>query len=256
MLQLDHLILRQGSFSLTADWSADAGARIAVMGPSGAGKSTLLAAIAGFLTPTGGAVRWQGQDLGPVPPGQRPMTILFQDQNLFPHLTITQNLGLGLRPDLRLSKAERDRVDQALEQTGLTGLGARRPAQLSGGQASRVALARALLRARPILMLDEPFAALGPALRAEMLALVGDVADVTGALVLMVTHDPQDARALGGRLHSSLTAWRSRRSIRRPFWTIPRLPCATIWARNEKPRLLGAGLSEMNVHQVRRASCP
>jgi thiamine transport system ATP-binding protein len=126
------------------------------------------------------------------------VTILFQDQNLFPHLTIAQNLGLGLRPDLRLSRAERDRVDQALERTGLTGLGPRRPAQLSGGQASRAALARALLRARPILMLDEPFAALGPALRAEMLTLVGDVADVTGALVLMVTHDPGDARALGG----------------------------------------------------------
>jgi thiamine transport system ATP-binding protein len=198
VLQLDHLTLRQGAFSLTADWSAMAGARIAVMGPSGAGKSTLLAAIAGFLLPAEGAVRWQGQDLGPIPPGKRPVTILFQDQNLFPHLTVAQNLGLGLRPDLRLSQAERDRVDEALEQTGLTGLGPRRPAQLSGGQASRAALARALLRARPILMLDEPFAALGPALRAEMLALVGDVADATGALVLMVTHDPNDARALGG----------------------------------------------------------
>ncbi len=198
MLQLDRLTLLQGSFSLTADWSAKAGARIAVMGPSGAGKSTLLAAIAGFLLPAEGAVRWHGKDLGPVPPGQRPVTILFQDQNLFPHLTVAQNLGLGLRPDLRLSRAEQDRVAEALEQTGLTGLGPRRPAQLSGGQASRAALARALLRARPILMLDEPFAALGPALRSEMLALVGDVADATGALVLMVTHDPRDARALGG----------------------------------------------------------
>lgn len=199
MLQLDRLKLKQGDFSLTADWSAEAGARIAVMGPSGAGKSTLLAAIAGFLHPAEGAVRWQGHDLGPVPPGQRPVTILFQDQNLFPHLTVAQNLGLGLRPDLRLSQAERDRVEEALERTGLAGLGARRPGQLSGGQASRAALARALLRARPILMLDEPFAALGPALRAEMLALVGQVADATGALVLMVTHDPQDALALGGQ---------------------------------------------------------
>lgn len=199
MLQLDHLTHAQGDFRLTADWSANPGDRIAVIGPSGAGKSTLLAVIAGFLAPTGGAVRWKGHDLGPVPPGQRPVTILFQDQNLFPHLTVAQNLGLGLRPDLRLSPAEQARVEEAMSRVGLSGLGPRKPAELSGGQAGRAALARALLRARAILLLDEPFAALGPALRAEMLALVREVADQTGALVLMVTHDPEDARALGGQ---------------------------------------------------------
>ena len=198
MLELDHLILAMGDFRLSADWSAEPGERIALIGPSGAGKSTLLSAIAGFLAPAGGAVRWDGQDLGPVPPGQRPVTILFQDQNLFPHLTVAQNLGLGLRPDLRLSPADLAQIDQALARAGLPGLGSRRPAELSGGQASRAALARALLRARPILLLDEPFAALGPALRQEMLALVREVADETGALVLMVTHDPRDAAALGG----------------------------------------------------------
>lgn len=199
MLQLDRLTLSQGIFRLTADWSAAPGDRIAIMGPSGAGKSTLLAAIAGFLTPVEGAIRWQGQDLGAAPAGQRPLTILFQDQNLFPHLTIAQNLGLGLRPDLRLSPGERLQVERVLTQTGLDGLGPSRPAQLSGGQASRAALARALLRARPILLLDEPFAALGPALRRDMLALVRAVADETGALVLMVTHDPDDALALQGK---------------------------------------------------------
>jgi thiamine transport system ATP-binding protein len=199
VLQLDHLALRQGDFALTADWTADAGQRIAVIGPSGAGKSTLLAAIAGFLPPTKGKILWQGHDLAGVPPGARPVTILFQDQNLFPHLTVAQNLGLGLRPDLRLSPVEQARVETALQRTGLVGFGPRRPAQLSGGQASRAALARALLRARPILLLDEPFAALGPALRAEMLTLVREVADETGALVLMVTHDPADALALGGQ---------------------------------------------------------
>lgn len=198
MLQLDRLILTQGSFRLSADWSAAPGSRIAIMGPSGAGKSTLLAAIAGFLTPTEGRVLWQGQDLGGVPPGERPVTILFQDQNLFPHLTVARNLGLGIRPDLRLDASDQIRIDQSLDRVGLGGMGSRRPAQLSGGQASRAALARALLRARPLLLLDEPFAALGPALRAEMLDLVISVAEETGALVLMVTHDPQDAMALGG----------------------------------------------------------
>lgn len=214
MLQLDRLTLTQGDFRLTADWSAPPGARIAIMGPSGAGKSTLLAAIAGFLAPSGGRILWQGQDLAGVAPGDRPMTILFQDQNLFPHLTVAQNLGLGLRPDLALTPEDRARIDRALERTGLQGLGPRRPAQLSGGQASRAALARALLRARPILMLDEPFAALGPALRSEMLALVREVADETGALVLMVTHDPADALALAGE-----TAFISDGAVARPVDT-------------------------------------
>lgn len=198
MLQLDRLVLTQGDFRLTADWSASPGQRIAIIGPSGVGKSTLLSTIAGFFAPSGGAVRWNRQDLAGTSPGERPVTILFQDQNLFPHLTVAQNLGLGLRPDLRLSPEDRARIDMALARVGLADLGTRRPAQLSGGQASRAALARALLRARPVLLLDEPFAALGPALRAEMLALVREVATETGALVLMVTHDPEDARALGG----------------------------------------------------------
>lgn len=214
MLQLDCLTYRQDDFHLTADWSAPAGSRIAVMGPSGAGKSTLLSMIAGFIEPTGGRVLWQGQDLAAMPPGLRPLTILFQDQNLFPHLTVTQNLGLGLRPDLRLSETDQSRIALALDRVGLAGLGGRRPGQLSGGQASRAALARALLRARPILLLDEPFAALGPALREEMLALVQEVVSETGALVLMVTHDPDDALALGG-----LTAFVSAGTVHPPVPT-------------------------------------
>lgn len=198
MLHLDHLTYAQPGFRLTADWSAAPGSLIAIMGPSGAGKSTLLSMIAGFLLPTEGRVLWDGKDLAKVPPGERSLTILFQDQNLFPHLTIAQNLGLGLRPDLRLSATQQHQVEDALRRVGLDGLGPRRPAQLSGGQASRAALARALLRARPILLLDEPFAALGPALRQEMLGLVTEVANETGALVLMVTHDPEDARELAG----------------------------------------------------------
>ena len=193
VLQLDRAVLDQDGFRLTADWTLPQGARAAVIGPSGAGKSTLLAAIAGFLAPASGRILWQGQEIGPLPPGQRPLSILFQDQNLFPHLTVAQNIGLGLRPDLRLSPEDRARVEAALSRTGLAGLGGRKPAQLSGGQASRAALARVLLRARPLLLLDEPFAALGPALKTEMLDLVAALAGETGATVLMVTHDPDDA---------------------------------------------------------------
>lgn len=199
MLRLEGVTITVGDFRLAADWQAAAGDRIAIIGPSGAGKSTLLMAIAGFLPLAAGRITWQGQDLAPLPPGDRPVSILFQDQNLFPHLTLRQNLGLGLSPDLRLGPGDADRIETALARVGLGGLGARRPAQLSGGQQGRAALARALLRARPILLLDEPFAALGPALKVEMLEVVEDVARQTGALVLMVTHDPADARRMGGK---------------------------------------------------------
>ncbi len=195
MLTLDALTLTQDDFSLTADFVVPSGARVAVIGPSGAGKSTLLSAIAGFFAPTSGRVLWNGTDLTAQPPGARPLSILFQDQNLFPHLTVAQNLGLGLKPNLRLTAADHAAVQTALTRTGLAGLGARKPGQLSGGQQSRVALARTLLRARPLLLLDEPFAALGPALKAEMLALVAGLAAEQGTTVLMVSHDPADARA-------------------------------------------------------------
>jgi thiamine transport system ATP-binding protein len=195
MLTLENLSIRMGDFALHADWQAPKGARIAIIGPSGAGKSTLLSLIGGFTAPDTGKVLWQSQDLTRLEPGARPITTLFQDQNLFPHLTIAQNLGLGISPNLRLTKADKERIEGALERTGLAGFGPRKPAQLSGGQQSRAALARALLRDKPVLLLDEPFAALGPALKAEMLGLVSDLADETGAVVLMVTHDPKDAQA-------------------------------------------------------------
>jgi len=194
MLVFERARVEQGDFSMEADFAVPEGARVAVIGPSGAGKSTLLAAVAGFVPLTGGRILWAGQDLAPLAPGARPLSILFQDQNLFPHLTVLQNVGLGLRPDLRLARAQQAQVAAALERVGLAGLGARLPAQLSGGQQGRVALARALLRARPLLLLDEPFAALGPALKAEMLDLVAEIAAETASTVLMVSHEPADAR--------------------------------------------------------------
>ncbi len=195
MLELRNLIIRQGDFALRADLAIAAGSRVAVIGASGSGKSALLSLIAGFLPPDSGTILWDGRDITAIRPGQRPVSVLFQDQNLFPHLTAAQNVGLGLRPDLRLSQDEKVRVTQVLEQVGLAGMEDRRPANLSGGQQSRVALARVLLRARPVLLLDEPFAALGPALKIKMLQLLDRIAADTDATVLMVTHDPADARA-------------------------------------------------------------
>ncbi len=197
MLHLDHLCLHQDGFRLRADWSVGAGEKIAIIGPSGAGKSTLLMGIAGFLAADSGRILWDGNDLATQAVGGRPMTILFQDHNLFAHLTVADNLGLGLSPRLRLGDHQRRQIESVLARVGLTGFGLRKPADLSGGQQSRVALARALLRARPVLLLDEPFSALGPALRHEMLDLTTELA--RGAAVLMVTHDPQDAQRFADR---------------------------------------------------------
>jgi thiamine transport system ATP-binding protein len=200
MLQLDRLTLAQGSFRLSADITLATGSRTAVMGPSGGGKSTLLATIAGFVAPASGRILWFGADITATPPGDRPVAILFQNHNLFPHLTVAQNVGLALAPRLRLTATERARVEQALDRVGLAGLADRRPAALSGGQQSRAALARTLLSDRPLVLMDEPFAALGPALRTEMLDLTLATLGATGRTLLLVTHDPDDARRLAGDL--------------------------------------------------------
>ena len=193
MLKLDNLSLRQGDFSLVADLTCEAGLT-AIIGPSGGGKSTLLAAIAGFLQPTSGAVLWDDADITGQVPGDRPVSMLFQDNNLFPHLSVAQNVGLGVQSGLKLSAVEWTSVSEILAAVGLSAFENRRPAALSGGQQSRVALARVLIAARPVALLDEPFSALGPALKAEMLTLVRETLVAKGQTVLMVTHDPEDAR--------------------------------------------------------------
>ena len=196
MLTFENVELTQDAFSLSADVQFPDQAVIALIGPSGAGKSTLLSGIAGFLVPKQGRITWAGSDLAGVAPGARPVSMLFQDNNLFPHLTAMQNVGLGLRPDLRLSVDDKAACEAALHQVGLDGYAHRKPGALSGGQQSRVALARVLVADRPLVLLDEPFAALGPALKDEMLDLVKAKLRGAGKTVVMVTHDPADARRI------------------------------------------------------------
>lgn len=194
MLHLDNLCLTQDGFSISANWHLPAKKRLTLLGASGAGKSTVLLGLAGFIRPSAGRILWQGRDISAVSPGQRPVSILFQDQNLFPHLTLAQNLGLAINPRMRLTAGDLARVESVLDRLGLAGFGARKPATLSGGQLGRAALGRVLLQARPLLLLDEPFAALGPALKADLLGLVAELATENGTTVVLVTHDPTDAR--------------------------------------------------------------
>jgi thiamine transport system ATP-binding protein len=196
MLRLENGRIVQGDFTLTADLSIKAGRKYAVIGPSGAGKSTLLSTLCGFVPLDRGRLTWQGQDITDAAPGARPMTMLFQDNNLFPHLSVSQNVGLGVRPDLRLSSDQKAKVAAALSRVGLGDMADRKPGSLSGGQQSRAALARVLVQARPLVLLDEPFAALGPALRNEMLDLLRDLVTETEAALVMVTHAPEDVRRI------------------------------------------------------------
>jgi thiamine transport system ATP-binding protein len=137
-----------------------------------------------------------GQDVTEKPVQDRPLSILFQEGNLFPHLTAFDNVALGLKPGLKLTEQDRADVARALDQVGLGDMGARKPGDLSGGQRSRVALARMLLRRKPLALLDEPFAALDPGLRREMLSLVGDLCEAEGLTLVMVSHDLRDAERL------------------------------------------------------------
>lgn len=192
-LELDHLQIVLDGFDLGADLEVEAGGFVALLGPSGAGKSTILNAVAGFVPVASGAVRWNGARIDNIPPGKRPVATLFQDNNLFPHLSVARNVALALTTRARPGAEETRRVDAALARVGLGGMGARMPGTLSGGQQSRAALARVLLQDKPLVLLDEPFSALGPGQRREMLTLCREVLGRAGRTVLFVSHDPEDA---------------------------------------------------------------
>lgn len=196
MLKLDAVEISQGSFTLRAGLELAKGGRLAVMGASGSGKSTLLNLIAGFLIPDQGRVLLDGQDATQRDVAERPLSILFQDGNVFPHLNVFDNVALGVSPSLKLDAAARARIPLALAQTGLEGMEARMPADLSGGQQSRIALARVLVRDRPLVLLDEPFAALDPGLKREMAVLLDALCEKAGLTLVMVTHDLRDAEML------------------------------------------------------------
>lgn len=175
------------------------GEKVAILGPSGAGKSTLLNLIAGFLPPASGTIMLEGRIHTATPPSQRPVSMLFQENNLFSHLTVRQNIALGMTPHLKLSADQQRKLQVIAGQMGLETMLDRLPGELSGGQRQRAALARCLVREQPILLLDEPFSALDPALRQEMLQLVDDVCQRQQLTLLMVSHSVEDAARIATR---------------------------------------------------------
>jgi thiamine transport system ATP-binding protein len=199
-LRLEGVRFAYGETKMEFDLSVAAAEVAAVMGPSGSGKSTLLNLIAGFELPSRGRILVGEQEVTAMQPARRPVSMIFQENNLFAHLDLFSNVALGRNASLSLSAQDRASVAEALGRTGLAGKERRLPRELSGGERQRAALARALVRRRPVLLMDEPFASLGPGLRGEMADLVGELHRETGMTILVVTHSPEDALALAPRL--------------------------------------------------------
>ncbi|HEV8037093.1 ATP-binding cassette domain-containing protein, partial [Yoonia sp.] len=195
----DVTITKGGAPLLSVAQEIAPGEVLTIMGPSGVGKSTLLAFITGTLAPdfvASGEVWLDGQNITHAAPHQRRVGILFQDDLLFPHLSVGANLAFGLQPG-GSPATRRAKIEEALDEVGLSGFADRDPATLSGGQKARIALMRMLLSEPCALLLDEPFSRLDAALRAQVREMVFDRARARALPVLMVTHDVDDAQAAG-----------------------------------------------------------
>lgn len=199
MLKLTNLTWIYQHLPMRFTLQVQRGERVAILGPSGAGKSTLLNLIAGFIIARSGKLQLNGADHRTTMPSQRPVSMLFQENNLFSHLTVWQNIGLGIHPGLRLNQAQQQELYQMAQQMHIDKFLTRIPAQLSGGQRQRVALARCLIRKQPILLLDEPFSALDPALRQEMLLLLDEICHARQITLLMVSHHINDVARIAPR---------------------------------------------------------
>jgi thiamine transport system ATP-binding protein len=200
MLRVENLrFVYPGGPGFTFDLTIERGEIVTLSGPSGSGKSTLIDLICGFLEPISGHVLWEGESILGLAPANLPVSALFQTGDLFDHLDVRTNIALGLDPRGRLNAAQEKQIEAVLEEIALPGYGLRLPDQLSGGQRQRVALARDLLRDKPLMLLDEPFSALDAETRDEAARLVRELTESRRLATLVVSHDPADAARLGSR---------------------------------------------------------
>ena len=183
-------------FSQRVSLNLSAGDICVLRGPSGSGKSTLLSTLAGFQAPLSGSAHWNERDLLSLTPWERPLTMLFQEGNLFEGFTLFQNIAIGIRPSGRVSASETKNITQMLDIFDLQGLADRLPHQLSGGQQQRGALARAMLRKTPLLLLDEPFTGLDADRREAAISFIARLCQDQNLAILLVSHDARDAKAL------------------------------------------------------------
>lgn len=197
MLKLENVALKLGTNQYHYSLQATSDRVSAILGKSGSGKSTLLNVIAGFLRADAGELYWHDTALNALNANERPVTTLFQHHNLFTHLNVKQNIGLGINPNLKLSAEDTQNIQAVLSEVGMGDYATTNAAQLSGGEQQRVALARCLLRKQPILLLDEPFSALDESTRHDMIKLTARVIQDHKLCVVLVTHNEDDANLLG-----------------------------------------------------------
>ncbi len=197
MIRFEDVIIKIGDFQLAANMTVPKGFT-SVIGQSGAGKSTFLSSLSGHRSLTSGKIFVDKTRIDLLPSNKRPCSIIFQEFNLFPHLSIVQNLNLVCGNKFFVSESSREKIKKVLEKVGIAELIDRLPSEMSGGQQSRAALARVLLQRNPILLLDEPFSALGPNQKSELIDLVDSLSKEQDISVLLITHDPKDVRQIAG----------------------------------------------------------
>ena len=197
MIRFEDVIIKIGDFQLAVNMTVPKGFT-SVIGQSGAGKSTLLSSLSGLRALTSGKIFIDETRIDLLPSNKRPCSIIFQEFNLFPHLSIVQNLNLVCGNKFFVSESSREKIKKVLEKVGIVELIDRLPSEMSGGQQSRAALARVLLQRNPILLLDEPFSALGPNQKSELIDLVDSLSKEQDISVLLITHDPKDVRQIAG----------------------------------------------------------
>ena len=201
MLDVRDVSMRFGEREVLSHQSlrVDTGEVVAVLGPSGAGKSTLLRVIAGLIAPDHGEVWLDGRDITALPSHRRSVGLMFQDEQLFPHLDVAANIGFGLRMQRRPKPEITARVAELLAMVGLDGFGPRDVGSLSGGEATRVALARSLAPRPAVLLLDEPLTGLDRELHDRLVDEVAALLRATDTTAVLVTHDPTEADAMADR---------------------------------------------------------
>ena len=190
--------IKNGGFSVQCDFSVEIGNHLSLFGPSGSGKSSVLLGLAGFLPIINGDLVYDDKSISKIEPKDRPFDLLFQENNLFPHLTVSRNILLGLGAKAKMDLQNSHIVNEILDLVGLYKERNRLPQDISGGQRSRAAIARSLIRKKPILLLDEPFAALDFELKNEILSLLLRVTRKNNLSIILVSHDPRDVQYLGG----------------------------------------------------------